>query len=225
MRSSRSSTSAAARPGCSPARPSSTSRPRATTSGSSPTAAATSSARRCRTSSALAGPRLRPGSPQLRREPAAGGRDPPGARRRRDGRARRRQRDPGRPAPGRRPPQAAADVSTGRRRRGTRRRARAPPRDELAESTAHGQRLPAAAATRAVVAVAARAGRLRRDVRRAAARALPASRTSAHLHRSASRSPLWLLIVPLLGLFVGLGWLYARRADALDDQFRELVER
>jgi len=37
--------------------------------------------------------------------------------------------------------------------------------------------------------------------------------------------PLWILIVPLLGVFVALGWLYARRADALDDAFRDLVEK
>jgi putative solute:sodium symporter small subunit len=37
--------------------------------------------------------------------------------------------------------------------------------------------------------------------------------------------PLWILVVPLLGVFTALGWLYARRADALDDSFRDLVER
>ena len=50
-RSSPSSTSAAAPPGCSTARPCCTSRPRATTCGSTPTAAASWSARRCPTSS------------------------------------------------------------------------------------------------------------------------------------------------------------------------------
>lgn len=34
-----------------------------------------------------------------------------------------------------------------------------------------------------------------------------------------------LVAVPPFGLFVVLGWLYARRADALDDDFRDLVER
>ena len=31
--------------------------------------------------------------------------------------------------------------------------------------------------------------------------------------------------MPMLPVFVAIGWLYARRADALDDAFRELVER
>jgi len=49
-----------------------------------------------------------------------------------------------------------------------------------------------------------------------------------HLHRTHLLGvplPLWILIVPLLGVFVGIGWLYARRADALDDAFQDLVER
>jgi len=36
---------------------------------------------------------------------------------------------------------------------------------------------------------------------------------------------IWLLIVPLSPLFIAIGWLYARRADALDAAFRDLVER
>jgi putative solute:sodium symporter small subunit len=36
---------------------------------------------------------------------------------------------------------------------------------------------------------------------------------------------LWLLIVPMLPLFLIIGWLYSRRADALDDAFRDVVER
>ena len=36
---------------------------------------------------------------------------------------------------------------------------------------------------------------------------------------------LWILVVPMLPVFVGIGWLYARRADALDHAFRDLVER
>jgi putative solute:sodium symporter small subunit len=36
---------------------------------------------------------------------------------------------------------------------------------------------------------------------------------------------LWIVVVPMLPTFVAIGWLYARRADALDDAFRELVER
>jgi len=33
----------------------------------------------------------------------------------------------------------------------------------------------------------------------------------------------WLVIAPLFPLFVAIGWLYQRRADALDDAFRDLV--
>ena len=33
------------------------------------------------------------------------------------------------------------------------------------------------------------------------------------------------MVVPLSPLFLAIGWIYARRADALDDAFRELVER
>jgi putative solute:sodium symporter small subunit len=35
--------------------------------------------------------------------------------------------------------------------------------------------------------------------------------------------PLWILVVPLFGVFVGIGWLYAKRADALEDAFKDLV--
>ena len=35
----------------------------------------------------------------------------------------------------------------------------------------------------------------------------------------------WLLVVPLPPIFLVLGALYARRADALDESFRELVRR
>jgi len=36
---------------------------------------------------------------------------------------------------------------------------------------------------------------------------------------------LWIVVVPMLPGFVAIGWLYARRADALDRAFSELVER
>ncbi len=36
---------------------------------------------------------------------------------------------------------------------------------------------------------------------------------------------LWIRVVPMLPVFLPIGWLYARRADALDDSFRDLVER
>jgi putative solute:sodium symporter small subunit len=34
---------------------------------------------------------------------------------------------------------------------------------------------------------------------------------------------LWVLIVPMLPLFLAIGWVYARRADALDEAFREIA--
>jgi putative solute:sodium symporter small subunit len=36
---------------------------------------------------------------------------------------------------------------------------------------------------------------------------------------------IWILVVPMLPVFVSIGWLYARRADALDEAFKDLVER
>ena len=36
---------------------------------------------------------------------------------------------------------------------------------------------------------------------------------------------LWIVVVPMLPGFVAIGWVYARRADAVDEAFRELVER
>jgi hypothetical protein len=37
--------------------------------------------------------------------------------------------------------------------------------------------------------------------------------------------PVFLVAFPLFPLFVGLGWIYQRRADALDEAFRDLVGR
>jgi hypothetical protein len=36
---------------------------------------------------------------------------------------------------------------------------------------------------------------------------------------------IWILLLPLSPLFIALGWLYKRRADALDAAFRELIEK
>jgi putative solute:sodium symporter small subunit len=36
---------------------------------------------------------------------------------------------------------------------------------------------------------------------------------------------LWIVVVPMLPGFFVIGWIYAHRADAVDDSFRELVER
>ena len=104
------------------------------------------------------------------------------------------------------------------------RRGLRPPREELAEATAHGQvylrrlrRAQLHLSLMALVAFGAIFG-----VLPIALYLLP------HLHRTHLLGvplPLWILIVPLLGVFVGIGWLYARRADALDDAFQDLVER
>jgi hypothetical protein len=36
--------------------------------------------------------------------------------------------------------------------------------------------------------------------------------------------PVVLLVIPIFPLIVAIGWLYQRRADALDEAFRELLE-
>ena len=169
-----------------PARPaarrSSTSRPRATTCAWSPTAAASCMRdalseieRRWRRTASCACTAAT--SSNLRRaveiRPELGGR--------RHDRARRRQRGPGRAPAGRRPAPAAADV---RCRVGAAEppagAVRCSPRDELADATAHGhvylRRLRHAQLKLSI----AGAGRVRRGVRRAAARALPAAAAAPH---------------------------------------------
>ena len=123
-------------------------------------------------------------------------------------------------------------MSTGRRRvRAVLRPAREaaarglrPPREELAEATAHGQvyllRLRRAQLSLSLLALVAFGAIF--GVLPIALYLLP------ELHRMKLLGiplPLWVLVVPLLPLFVAIGWLYARRADALDDAFRDLVER
>ena len=98
------------------------------------------------------------------------------------------------------------------------------PRDELADATAHGglylRRLVRAQLTLSLLALVAFAGILG---------ALPLLLYLAPGLRSVSFAgiplPILLVALPLFPLFVGLGWLYQRRADALDDAFRDLVER
>ncbi len=105
--------------------------------------------------------------------------------------------------------------------RGGRRRT---PRDELAEATAHGdvylRRLVRAQLALSISALVAFIGLLG---------ALPlllilvphlASVSIVHIPL-----PLLLVAVPLFPLFVAIGWTYQRRADALDEAFRELVGR
>ena len=96
------------------------------------------------------------------------------------------------------------------------------PRDELAERTAHGdvylrrlRRAQLALTTVSVIAFGALVG------------ALPALLVLAPAlgrhHLAGVPVGDWLVIGPLFPLFVAIGWLYQRRADALDEEFRDLV--
>ncbi len=98
------------------------------------------------------------------------------------------------------------------------------PREELADATAHGQvymrrlqRAQFGLSMLALVAFGAVFG-----VLPMALYLLP------HLNRILVFGiplSLWILVVPMLPVFLAIGWLYARRADALDESFRDLVER
>lgn len=98
------------------------------------------------------------------------------------------------------------------------------PRDELAETTAHGEvylrRLRQAQLTLSITALIAFG---------ALFGVLPIALFLLHglSHVRLLGVPVsdWLLTVPLYPVFVGIGFLYARRADALDESFRELVRR
>ena len=114
-------------------------------------------------------------------------------------------------------------MSTGRRRSYVPTALRSP-REELAEATAHGQvymrrlqRAQFGLSMLALVAFGAVFG------------VLPmALYLIPHLNRILLFGiplSLWILVVPMLPIFLAIGWLYARRADALDDSFRDLVER
>jgi putative solute:sodium symporter small subunit len=112
-------------------------------------------------------------------------------------------------------------VSSARRRAWTGLRS---PREELAEATAHGEvylrHLRHAQLTLSLVALVAFGALF--GVLPIALYLLP------RLHRATLLGiplPLWIITIPGLPLFLAIGWLYARRADALDDQFRDLVER
>ena len=106
-------------------------------------------------------------------------------------------------------------------REGSRRGLR-PPREELAEATAHGQvylrRLRRAQLNLSVMALVVFGAIF--GVLPIAIYLLPG------LHRTQLLGiplTLWILIVPLLGVFAGIGRLYAKRADALDDAFQDSV--
>jgi putative solute:sodium symporter small subunit len=98
------------------------------------------------------------------------------------------------------------------------------PRDELADSTAHGhvylrrlRRAQLALSLLALVAFGALFGvlpitlYLLPDLRHTMLLGIPVT--------------LWVLVVPLAPLFLVIGWIYARRADSLDAAFRDLVEK
>jgi putative solute:sodium symporter small subunit len=98
------------------------------------------------------------------------------------------------------------------------------PREEHAESTAHGQvylqrlrRAQLGLSLTSLMAFAAIFG-----VMPIALFLLP------HLDRITLLTiplPLWIIVVPMLPVFVAIGWLYTRRANEIDDGFRDLVER
>ncbi len=98
------------------------------------------------------------------------------------------------------------------------------PRDELAEATAHGdvylRRLVRAQLALSISALVAFIGLLG---------ALPLLLVLVPHLASISIAgiplPLLLVAVPLFPLFVAIGRIYQRRADALDEAFRELVGR
>jgi putative solute:sodium symporter small subunit len=98
------------------------------------------------------------------------------------------------------------------------------PREELAEATAHGavylrrlQRAQFGLSLLALVAFGAVFG-----VLPVALYLLPRLDRTQLFGIPLS---LWILVVPMLPVFLAFGWLYARRADALDDSFRDLVDR
>lgn len=98
-----------------------------------------------------------------------------------------------------------------------------PPRDELAEVTPHGQvylrRLMRAQLGLSLLALSAFAGLVG---------ALPLLMLLLPELQDVDVAgvplPIVLLIVPIFPLIVLIGWLYQRRADRLDDAFRELLE-
>jgi putative solute:sodium symporter small subunit len=98
------------------------------------------------------------------------------------------------------------------------------PRDELADSTAHGnvylrrlRRAQLSLALLALVAFGAVFGVLPITLY-----LLPHLRHTTLLEIPVA---LWILVVPAAPVFLAIGWVYARRADTLDAAFRDLVDR
>jgi len=98
------------------------------------------------------------------------------------------------------------------------------PRQELADSTAHGEvylrRLRHAQLQLSLLALVAFGAVF--GVLPLALYLLPGL---DHVHLVGIPLTIWIMLVPLSPLFIAIGWLYARRADALDAAFRDLVQR
>jgi putative solute:sodium symporter small subunit len=98
------------------------------------------------------------------------------------------------------------------------------PRQELADSTAHGdvylRRLRRAQLQLSLLALVAFGAVF--CVLPLALFLLPAL---DHVHLLGVPLGIWIMLVPMWPLFIAIGWLYARRADALDGAFRDLVEK
>ena len=98
------------------------------------------------------------------------------------------------------------------------------PRQELADSTAHGdvylRRLRHAQLHLSLLGLVAFGAVF--GVLPLALYLLPALHS---VHLLGIPLAIWIMLVPLWPLFIAIGWLYARRADALDAAFRDLVEK
>jgi hypothetical protein len=96
------------------------------------------------------------------------------------------------------------------------------PRDELAETTPHGivylRRLVRAQLSLSVVALVAFGG-----IVGALPLAFAAAPSLMDVQILGIPLPLVLLGPPVFAFFIVTGWLYQRRADSLDDEFRDLV--
>ncbi|MDE3130593.1 MAG: hypothetical protein KGL16_05520 [Acidobacteriota bacterium] len=122
------------------------------------------------------------------------------------------------------PSRRSRDANPNPPRRRLPRRGVRSPREELAEATAHGhvylqglKRTQLTLSLLALVAFGAIFG-----VLPVALYLLPAFDRVRLLSVPLG---LWIVVVPMLPGFFVIGWIYARRADAVDESFRELVER
>lgn len=100
--------------------------------------------------------------------------------------------------------------------------ARRTPRDELVDETAHGElylaRLRHAQLSLSILALVAFGGLLG-----SLPLVLAVVPGLTHIHVIGVPLSVWLVAGPLFPLFVALAAAYRRRADALDESFRELV--